>query len=164
MHGQQNLIVLNTMTTEEYRKLIDNTKKLSKMRNRRCIVTPKLEIKVLEGTKEEIKELKKEGISFDSLKEGKRYIELKRLENAGRVKDLQLQVAFILQPGFKDCWGKKHRPINYVADFVYYDNDIGRKVIEDTKGYRTEIYKLKIKMLFFLFKEMESTTLKFTES
>ena len=41
-----------------------------------------------------------DGIKFDSQRESKRYIELKQLERAGIIKDLQLQVVFELQPKF----------------------------------------------------------------
>lgn len=41
-----------------------------------------------------------DNIEFDSEKESKRYKELKYLEKAGMIKDLQLQVPFELQPKF----------------------------------------------------------------
>ena len=43
--------------------------------------------------------------------------------------------------------GKTYRAITYVADFVYKD-DKGMHVV-DTKGYRTQVYKIK-KKLFIL--------------
>ena len=42
-----------------------------------------------------------DGIKFDSAKEAARYAELKLLRDAGKIKDLQLQVPFVLQEGFK---------------------------------------------------------------
>ena len=60
-----------------------------------------------------------DGIKFDSKAEGKRYTDLKLLEKVKNISDLQLQVAFELQPSFTDSQGVKHRSINYVADFVY---------------------------------------------
>lgn len=39
-----------------------------------------------------------DGIKFDSKKESQRYCELKMLERAGQISDLQLQVEFILIP------------------------------------------------------------------
>ena len=82
-------------------------------------------------------------ITFDSTKEGKRYIELKQKEKQGEISNLRLQVKFELQPSFK-INGKTIRAINYIADFVYKEN--GNEVIEDTKGFRTGVYKLKKKM------------------
>lgn len=91
-----------------------------------------------------------DGITFDSKKEAKRYAELKLMERAGVIKDLQRQVKFELQPAF-DIDGKKYRAINYIADFVYYDGKTGRKIFEDCKGYRTPEYKLKSKLFAYKF-------------
>lgn len=65
------------------------------------------------------------------------------LEDAGKIVDLELQRKFVLQQGFK-LNGKAYRAITYVADFVYKD-DNGIHVV-DTKGYRTEVYKIKKKI------------------
>ena len=71
-----------------------------------------------------------DGIKFDSQKERDRYIELKLLEKGGAIRDLQLQVPFVLQDGF-EFNGKKILPIKYIADFTYWAN--GELVIEDVK-------------------------------
>lgn len=84
-----------------------------------------------------------DGISFASQKEAKRYQQLKQLEKDKKITDLRLQVSYELQPHYK-INGKTIRAIKYVADFVYIKN--GELVIEDTKGFRTEVYKLKKKM------------------
>jgi hypothetical protein len=86
-----------------------------------------------------------DGIKFDSLKEAKRYQQLKILEKANEITELRLQVKFELQPSFKKD-GKTIRKIEYIADFTYYDNKLGKYIIEDTKGYRTDVYKLKKKL------------------
>ena len=86
-----------------------------------------------------------DGIKFDSLKEARRYKELKILEKANEITELRLQVHFELQPSFKKN-GKTIRKIEYIADFTYYDNKSQQYVIEDTKGYRTEVYKIKKKL------------------
>ena len=86
-----------------------------------------------------------DGIKFDSLKESKRYNELKILEKAKEITELRLQVKFELQPSFKKN-NKTIRKIEYIADFVYYDNKIQQYIVEDTKGYRTDVYKLKKKL------------------
>lgn len=86
-----------------------------------------------------------DGITFDSIKEGMRYSELKLLEKAGVIKDLVLQPRYELQPSY-EINGRKVRKIEYVADFEYFDNEKKTKVIEDCKGMRTDIYKLKKKL------------------
>ena len=85
-----------------------------------------------------------DGIEFDSKKEGKRYQELKMLEKAGKIKDLQLQPVFLLQEGFY-YQGKAIRQITYRADFEYVDEK-GNRVVEDVKGFKTDVYKLKKKL------------------
>lgn len=86
-----------------------------------------------------------DGITFDSKREARRYSELKLLERAGAIRDLNRQVRYELIPAF-DCDGKHYRPTSYVADFVYTDCKTGAEVVEDCKGYRTDVYRLKSKM------------------
>lgn len=86
-----------------------------------------------------------DGIKFDSKKEANRYAELKIMERAGLISGLQRQVRFELIPAF-DVDGKHYRPTSYVADFVYTDVKSGKQVVEDCKGFRTDIYRLKAKM------------------
>lgn len=90
-----------------------------------------------------------DGIQFDSNREGQRYLDLKMLERAGEIKDLRLQYKFVLQDGYVGPTGKKIRPITYIADFVYYDVKKGCVVVEDAKGMKTDIYKLKKKLFEF---------------
>lgn len=84
-----------------------------------------------------------DGILFDSKKEGNYYTKLKLMEKAGLIWNLELQKKYILQASFTFN-GKKIREISYYADFVYEDKD-GLHVV-DTKGYRTDVYKLKKKL------------------
>ena len=85
-----------------------------------------------------------DGIEFDSKKEAKRYLELKMLERAGKIKNLKLQPVFLLQEGFY-YRGKAIRQITYRADFEYVDEN-GNVVVEDVKGVETPVYKLKKKL------------------
>lgn len=88
-----------------------------------------------------------DGITFDSKKEAKRYVKLKKMEQEGLIRDLHLQVPFELVPSFYifvDGKKKKRRNIRYIADFVYFEND--KEVVEDVKGRKTDIYKLKKKL------------------
>lgn len=80
---------------------------------------------------------------FDSIAESKRYKELKLLEQAGEISELELQPRFLLQEGFRKN-GKTFRKIEYIADFQYIEN--GKLVIEDVKGKETEVFKLKRKL------------------
>ena len=92
---------------------------------------------------------KMDGFTFDSKAEARRYAELKILLRAGEIKDLELQKEFELQPAFRDAEGKMVRPIRYIADFVYTDVKTGKTIVEDVKGHRTDVYKLKKKMLAY---------------
>ena len=92
-----------------------------------------------------------DGFTFDSIKEGRRYAELKILLREGLIKDLELQKQFELQPGFIDADGKRIRPIYYRADFCYTDAETGKMVVEDVKSAatKTAVYKLKRKMMAY---------------
>lgn len=96
------------------------------------------------------KKVEVEGIKFDSLREARRWMDLRMMEKAGMIKDLRRQVAFELipsQPVIDPETGKKiktERPVKYIADFVYLEN--GRAVVEDTKGMRTKDYIIKRKL------------------
>ena len=87
------------------------------------------------------------GIRFDSVKEGNRWMELQMLQKAGVISDLQRQVKFELQPEFY-YKGKKIRPINYIADFTYYEN--GEYIVEDVKGVKTREYQNKKKQMLYI--------------
>jgi hypothetical protein len=97
-----------------------------------------------------------DGIKFDSKLEARRYIELKLLEKAKIIKDLNLQVPFELIPSYKKN-GKTIRAAKYIADFVYYDNEKEKQIIEDTKGFKTEEYKLKKKLFEYKYRDLEIT-------
>lgn len=84
-----------------------------------------------------------DGITFDSRKEAYRYLALKGMEEDGAIEDLRRQVRYELIPAF-DVDSKHYRPVYYVADFVYRED--GREVVEDVKGVRTDVYKLKSKL------------------
>lgn len=94
------------------------------------------------------------GIKFDSIKESKRYNELILLEKAHEIKDLELQKEFILQEAF-DKNNKHYRKISYIADFYYFDLKRNKWIVEDVKGMRTDIYKLKKKMFEYKYKDLE---------
>lgn len=122
---------------EEYKDLL-KTKKKKKKSKYRAIKT------------------KVDGISFDSKKEARRYKELKILEKADEIKSLELQPRFLLQEKFKYN-GKTIRKIEYIADFRYIDEK-GNTIVEDVKGMKTEVYKIKKKI--FLKKHGENLIFK----
>jgi len=82
------------------------------------------------------------GERFDSRKECHRWQELKLLEKAGQIKNLRRQVKYELIPkqdGERSC--------DYYADFVYDEN--GQTVVEDCKGVRTDVYRIKRKLMLY---------------
>lgn len=85
-----------------------------------------------------------DGVEYDSKKESKRAQELEYLEKLGKIKNLQKQVRFILQDGYVNNQGQKIRPISYIADFVYEED--GKNIVEDSKGFRTEVFLIKKKL------------------
>ena len=94
---------------------------------------------------------------FDSKREGNRYKELKLLERAGKIKDLELQPRFLLQDSFKKN-GRTFRKIEYVADFKYIEN--GKTIVEDVKGMQTDVFKLKHKLFEKKYPDLELKIIK----
>lgn len=91
-----------------------------------------------------------DGIEFDSIREADRYCELKLLEKAKEIRNLELQPRFLLQDKFKDKQGNTHRKVEYVADFMYIDK-CGKTIVEDVKGVLTDVYKLKKKLFLKIY-------------
>ena len=91
-----------------------------------------------------------DGITFDSRKEATRFAELKLLQRAGEIFDLQRQVPFTLIPKQVRDGRVIERPCVYKADFVYKNKD-GTEVVEDTKGMRTKEYVIKRKLMLWQF-------------
>lgn len=96
-----------------------------------------------------------EGIVFASRGEMNRYIELTWKVKAGEIKDLTLQPHFTLLDDFKDWRGEPYHGIEYVADFQYFELATGRIVIEDFKGYETDVFKIKEKLLRSKYPDMD---------
>jgi hypothetical protein len=102
-----------------------------------------------------------DGIVFDSLKESRRWITLKALEDAGEIQGLRRQVEFLLIPEQRepDTIGKRggvhrgkviERKCCYVADFVYMRKQPHELVVEDAKGIRTHDYIIKRKLMLHI--------------
>ena len=80
-----------------------------------------------------------EGITFDSKKEAARWEELQLMLRAGEITELRRQVAFGLTVN-GELVG------TYKADYVYRDKQ-GKRVVEDVKGLRTDVYLLKRRLM-----------------
>lgn len=90
----------------------------------------------------------RDGITFDSAKEAKRYSELRILERCGQISNLRLQVPFELIPK-----NKEERAVKYIADFVYDEN--GKTIVEDVKGMKTRDYIIKRKLMKWRYPEIK---------
>ena len=88
-----------------------------------------------------------DGEVFDSKAEMRRWQELQILEKAGEIQNLRRQVKFVLIPAQREANKTVERECSCIADFVYDEN--GMMVVEDCKGVRTEVYKLKKKMMLY---------------
>jgi hypothetical protein len=82
-----------------------------------------------------------DNIRFDSKAESRRYLELKTLQQAGEISGLEIHPCYPLEV----CGHKIGR---YEADFSYIIN--GRLVVEDVKGVKTDVYRLKKKLMLAL--------------
>ena len=108
-----------------------------------------------------------DGITFDSKKQVRRYNEIKLLQRAGQITELELQQSFELVPSCYEAiptgeyykkGEKKGQPkyknvciekaVTYRADFTYYEN--GQLVVEDTKGMKTKEYIIKRKLMLYI--------------
>ena len=94
---------------------------------------------------------------FDSIAESRRYKELKLLERAGKIQNLELQPHFLIQEAFKKN-GKTFRKIEYIADFKYIEN--GKIIVEDVKGIQTDVFKLKHKLFEKKYPDLELRIIK----
>lgn len=81
-----------------------------------------------------------DGFRFDSKKEAARYLVLKQMQGAGLISELIADKRMLKFPirvnDIPICW--------YVADFSYFRADSDKpRVIEDVKGCKTAVYRLK---------------------
>lgn len=111
-----------------------------------------------------------DGVLHDSKREATRWEELRILQRAGKISELDRQVRYELIPAQYDeiYTGEIYqrgehkgepkmkrvcveKACEYVADFVYKDHDTGLTVVEDTKGFKTPEYILKRKLMLYTF-------------
>ena len=111
------------------------------------------------------RKISRDGMTFDSAKEYRRFRELSLLETAGEIRDLRRQVRFELIPVQRIDGKLVERACCYVADFAYYavirgqeEDDAGNvynvetwePVVEDTKGFKTKDYIIKRKLMLWV--------------
>lgn len=84
-----------------------------------------------------------DGETFDSGREADRWMQLKLLEKAGEISHLERQPVILLYSGTTPVRGASGRHLFYKADFRYFDTKKDALVIEDSKGFKTDVYKLK---------------------
>jgi hypothetical protein len=93
-----------------------------------------------------------DGKKFDSKWEAERYGQLKAMEKAMFIRDLELQVPYdLIVNDIKIC--------RYIADFRYKkesnhtitNDEYYVEVVEDTKGFETQEFKLKKKLMKALY-------------
>lgn len=93
-----------------------------------------------------------DGIIFDSKFEGETYEALKSIEKSGLISELELQHEITLIPSF--TYDRSTiRPTRMLVDFHFNLHlPDGRKIPVDfeTKGYQTDVYRIKVKILKFL--------------
>ena len=114
-------------------------------------------------TKYGSKKITVDGETFDAKKELRRWQTLRIMEDVGMITDLRRQVKYILIPAqrepdhmdySKSARGRKvkgkllEHEVAYYADFVYQQN--GETIVEDAKGVRTEVFKLKKKLMLWV--------------
>ena len=103
------------------------------------------------------------GMDFDSKREARRWFELRALEQAGEISNLQRQVKYVLIPAQRELYMEKtgqmkagkvlERECAYFSDFTYTDKQ-GKTVAEDCKGYKGggayAVFVIKRKLMLYV--------------
>ncbi|MCU4336044.1 DUF1064 domain-containing protein [Acinetobacter dispersus] len=93
--------------------------------------------KVAKCNKFNAQKVELDGMTFDSKKEFKRYIELKAMQQRGEITRLEHHTKFELAPKTKLEGEKRAKPaVRYFADFTYYNGE-GKYIVEDVKSAAT---------------------------
>lgn len=106
--------------------------------------------------------VKADGYVFDSKMEHARYLELRQLETAGKIRTLVVHPEYLLQQAVQSET-RVIRPIIYEADFAYTEDYmhekgvvlLSRRVVEDVKGHETPHFRDKAKMFRVAFPEID---------
>jgi hypothetical protein len=87
-----------------------------------------------------------DGHKFDSALEKRFYISLRDMKKNNLIKDFKCQVSYEIIPTTKlEGMKRANRKTTYTTDFVVEMED-GREFIIDSKGYSTDVFKLKKKI------------------
>ena len=110
---------MTSMSVEQYRREILKQSDKPKAAKRNKFNAQKVEL---------------DGMTFDSKKEHKRYIELKAMQQRGEIFGLEHHTKFELAPKTKLEGEKRSKPaLRYFADFTYYIIS-GEYIVEDVKS------------------------------
>lgn len=101
-----------------------------------------------------VNKIEEDGIRFDSKREYLRYLDLKLLERAGEIRNLEVHPKFPITIGgvpimvSSNQHNKWDRHLTYEADFKYGEKQgaFWPVIVEDVKmqsGHRTGVYKIK---------------------
>lgn len=133
------------MSLEDFQKLrgqgikTNFDKEKGKKKTSRKSVASKDPLSKKKTSKYKAKKVTINGIEFDSKIESQRYLFLMEQQRKQNISDLLLQETFqIVINGEVIC--------SYKADFSYI-NKQGVRVVEDVKGMKTPVYRLKKKMM-----------------
>ena len=103
------------------------------------------------------KKVELDGHIFASQVEAKYFIQLKWLKTNKQIKGFELQPKFLLQEAFEKD-GKKHRKIEYIADFKVINLDGSIEII-DIKSIATDTPLFRLKEKLFHFRHPHKLTL-----
>lgn len=121
---------MHRMTAEQYRGLANQKAAPGKYGNKR---------------------VREDGHTFGSKGEHVRYCELKLIQRSGAISELRVHTRWPLEVNGR-------RIGSYEDDFNYREN--GRLIIEDTKGFVREDYRLKRELMIALYPDAEFRELK----
>ena len=118
------------------------------------------------GRKYGNRKVRMDGFTFDSVKESKRFVELRLMERAGKIKDLQVHPNFdIMVNGQKVCVyrgdfsylvpARKVVPDGELVSYVREKDMLFERIVEDCKGRdrrtgwtsKTSVYELKKRLM-----------------
>lgn len=106
------------------------------------------ELKEMQSRKGKVSKFKAQrvevaGIKFDSKKEAARWAELKVLERAGVIRDLELQVPIMLEGRDKPMLTRTGKQMKLTVDFTYIEVETGLRIFNDSKGMPTRDYEVR---------------------
>ena len=95
-----------------------------------------------------------DGILFDSQKEGNYYLYLVQQKKDGKIKDFKIKEKWTLIESQEGPDGYVwERPCTYTCDFVVYNNDGSKDVIDvKSPATKTDAYKIKRKLMLYIHK------------